>query len=110
MEKINLVVKALKKINPNFVDVYDTKFESPFFDYIVVAVVDSVRQANSSMTYVKEFLTEEGFKIKSSTGLDSGWVLIDGIDILIHVFTTDEYDRVEIDKLYLDYKKVNIKD
>ena len=108
MNKVTSVIKALKKINPTSITVYDTALQSPFFDYIIVSTVDSVRQANNSINYLKEYLAEDGNKVKSATGLDSGWVLVDGFDILIHVFTEAEYERVDIEKLYLDYKKVDL--
>ncbi len=110
MNKVSSVIKALRKINPETINVYDTNYQSPFFDYIIVATVDSVRQANNSISYLKEYLTEDGYKVKSASGLDSGWVLVDGYDILIHVFTTSEHERVDIEKLYLEYNKVDLKE
>lgn len=108
MNKIEIIIKGLKKINPHDVVVYDSNESSPFFDFILVASVDSIRQANQAVVYIKEELANESLTIKSYEGENSNWVLIDGFDYLVHIMTPEERERIAIDKLYMNLKKIDI--
>jgi len=108
MNKIEAIIKGLKRINPRDVVAYDTNETSPFFNFVLVATVDSVRQANQAVIYIKESLAEEEMSIKSFEGQDSNWVLIDGFDFLIHIMTEDERERIDIDKLYMNQEKIDL--
>lgn len=110
MEKVKVVLEALKKVNANDVVVYDTNEKSPFFSYVVVASVDSVRQLNASLDYIKDKLVEAGFTIKNSTGANSEWVIVDACDLLVHVFYKEERERFAIDKLYIDSNIVKVEE
>lgn len=108
MNKIEAVINGLKRINPSDVVVYDSNTSSPFFDFILVATVDSIRQANQAVVYIKEELAKLNLTIKSYEGEDSNWVLIDGYDYLVHIMTDDERERIAIDKLYMNLEKIDI--
>jgi len=108
MSKLVDVINGLKRINPESVVAYDSNLSSPFFNFIVVATVGSVRQASQALTYIKEEIEKEGFSIKSTEGFDSEWVLIDGYDFLVHIMTEDERERLSIDKLYMNLNKLDI--
>lgn len=108
MDKINIVIEALKKVNATDVICYDTDEKSPFFSNVIVASVDSVRQLNASLEYIKDMVSEAGFTIKSTGGANTEWVIVDICDVLVHVFYKEERQRFQIDKLYLDCKVVNI--
>ncbi len=108
MQKIEVVNEALKKVNATNVLCYDTNEKSPFFSNVIVASVDSVRQLNASLEYIKEKLSEAGYQIKNTTGANSEWVIVDACDLLVHVFYKEERDRFQIDKLYLDSPVINL--
>lgn len=102
MEKLKTVLEALKKVNAVDIVCYNTNEKSPFFNYVVVASVDSIRQLNACLDYVKDDLAEKGFIVKNSTGANSEWVIVDACDLLVHVFYKEERERFAIDKLYMD--------
>ncbi len=108
MEKLNAIYEGLKKVNPHDIVCYDTNLSSPFFKFVLIASVDSERQANVSVEYIKEELIKAGFGVKASEGENSGWVLIDGYDFLVHVMTDSERSRIDIDKLFINYDKVDL--
>jgi ribosome silencing factor RsfS/YbeB/iojap len=108
MNKLEIVKEALSHINPTEVVSYDLNHTNPFFDYIIVCELESVRQANAAIDYLKDELAKEGMTFRGCEGRDTGWVLIDLDDMLIHVFTKEERKRVDIDSLYLDFKKESL--
>ncbi|MCR5786767.1 MAG: RsfS/YbeB/iojap family protein [Acholeplasmatales bacterium] len=108
MNKLEAIIKGLKRVNPSDMVCYDSNLVNPFFEFIFVATVDSVRQANVSIEYIKESLEEAGLGIKSYEGFNSGWILIDGYDFLVHVFTEEERQRVNVDKIYMNLEKIDL--
>lgn len=52
----------------------------------MIASVDSVRQLNAALEYLKDGFGEAGYPIKGFSGANTEWVLLDGCDILVHVF------------------------
>ncbi len=110
MNKIETIYKGLKKVNPHDLVCYDTNEQSPFFKFVLIASVDSERQANVSAQYIKEELLNDGYNVKATEGENTGWVLIDGVDCLIHVMTDSERERIDLDKLFINYKTIDLTD
>ena len=110
MNKIETIYNGLKRVNPHDLVCYNTKEKSPFFDFVLIASVDSMRQANVSVEYIKEELAKENLSIKSSEGENTEWVLIDGFDFLVHIMTDSERERIDIDKLFINYDKIDLSD
>lgn len=108
MNKIETIYKGLKKVNPHDLVCYDTNEQSPFFKFVLIASVDSERQANVSAQYIKEELLNDGYSVKATEGENTGWVLIDGVDCLIHVMTDSERERIDLDKLFINYKTIDL--
>ena len=108
MNNIELIYNGLKRVNPYDIVAYDTNETSPFFRFVLVASVDSQRQAGVAIEYIKEELAKEGLNIKSCEGLCSEWVLIDGYDYLIHIMTPQERERIDIDKLFINANKLDL--
>ena len=105
MIKMNLkeiVIDSLGKVKAKDVLVYDMKGFSPFFDEMVLATVDSLRQASAGVEYIKEEALKAGYRVRGTEGEDTEWVLIDLNDIIVSIFTKEERERVSIEKIYLD--------
>lgn len=108
MDKIEVVLKALSKVNANTIKAYDTNEKSPFFASVVIASVDSVRQLNAALEYLKDGFTEAGYPVKGYSGANTEWVLLDGCDILVHVFYKEERERFDLDKMYMDCSQIDL--
>lgn len=108
MDKIEVVLKALSKVNANTIKAYDTNEKSPFFASVVIASVDSVRQLNAALEYLKDGFGEAGYPIKGFSGANTEWVLLDGCDILVHVFYKEERDRFDLDKMFMDCNQIDL--
>ena len=108
MNKIEVVVKALSKVNANNIIAYDTNLKSPFFASVIIASVDSVRQLNASLEYLKDGFSEAGFPVKGYSGANTEWVLLDGCDILVHIFYKEERERFDLDKMFMDCNQIDL--
>lgn len=105
-KKINKMVDILENVKATNIKVYDYENKSPFFDYVIVATATD-RQSNAAVGYMKK---EELADVKNVEGRDnSGWVLIDAKDIIIHLFTEDARITYGFDERLLAIKQLEIK-
>lgn len=101
MEKLSKVFELLNKVNAKEITTVDFENKSPFYDYFVIATATNV-QSISFLNYLKEDKAE--FR---SEGARSGWVLVDLGDVIVHLFTNDERERINLDNHLLGYKRIS---
>lgn len=99
MEELDLIKTLLEKVGARDINIYDLKQTHPLYDTVVVATADSVRQAEAFASYIKEE-SKQGLEVKNVEGKDTGWLLIDLNGIIIHVFTPEDRQFFNLDRLY----------
>jgi len=79
----------------------DARAVCSFADYFVVCTVDTERQLRAVYEEVEHTLKKEGVLPHHHEGtLDSGWLLLDYGDVIIHIFATFEREYYQLDKLW----------
>ncbi|MDE6947087.1 MAG: ribosome silencing factor [Anaeroplasmataceae bacterium] len=96
------ILECLGKVKACDILIYDMKGFSPFYDTMILASVDSERQASASVNYIKEEANRAGHSVRGIEGLDTPWVLIDLHNVIISIFTKEERERFSLEKIYLD--------
>ena len=72
-----------------------------FADYFVICTGDSDRQIRAIYDEVEHALKREGILPHHYEGtLDSGWLLLDFGDVIVHIFATAEREYYQLDKLW----------
>ena len=70
-------------------------------DYMVVATGTSQRHLASMADKLIQRLKEAGVRDAAAEGAgDTGWVLIDALDVIIHLFRAETRSFYEIEKLW----------
>jgi ribosome-associated protein len=73
---------------------------SPMADFMVVASGRSNRHVAALAEHLTETLKKDGIVCRTE-GLQQGdWVLIDAIDIIVHVFRPEVRDFYELEKMW----------
>ena len=108
MELLKLVKEALDKVKAQDIKIYDLRGISPLADFTVIATVDVVRQAQGIISYIEDKMKDTNLKVRGIEGRDSTWILIDFYDVILHVFTKDERENFDLDKLYLNVPQINL--
>jgi ribosome-associated protein len=76
-------------------------------DYFVIASGASDRQVRTITDEVERVLTSKGVKPVRREGQASGrWVLLDFVDLVVHVFVEEERAYYELERLWKDAKRV----
>ena len=105
MDKIlDLKETIIKTLNINkALDIVsiDLKDKSSMADYMIIASGTSSRHIQSLSEQVLEKLKKNGLKDSKIEGKDSNeWKLVDGIDLIVHIFHPDKRKFYELEKMW----------
>ena len=85
----------------------DAKTVCSFADYFVICTGDNDRQIRAIYDEVAHTLKKEGVLPHHHEGvLDSGWLLLDYGDVIVHIFATFEREYYQLDKLWSEARLV----
>lgn len=85
------------------VKILDVRGLTSVTDYFVIITADSERKAKALADFIVDELKEEDERPMHIEGLDSlHWVLLDYIDVVVHIFQPDERRFYDLESLWSD--------
>ena len=105
MDKISdlkeIVINTLDLNKAQDIVTIDLKDKSSMADYMIIASGTSSRHIQSLSEQVLEKLKNNGVKDSKIEGKESGeWTLVDGIDLIIHIFHPEKRKFYELEKIW----------
>lgn len=101
------VVEALDSKQADNIRIFDLTSLSTVTDFTVVATGTSGPHLKALISEVQRSLKKQELKSYRSSGTpDSGWVVIDYIDVVVHVFSEEAREYYAIEKLWATAKEV----
>lgn len=89
--------------------IIDIAQKSSFADYLVVASGGSERQVAALASEVEDQLAKDGVIAKNVEGKSpSGWVLLDYGDVIVNIFSAEQRERYNIEKIWGDGIFLNV--
>lgn len=81
-----------------------------FCDYFVISSGTSLRHVNAVALAIEEDLAKEKIKSlsKISPSDESGWVVLDYVSVIVHVFYKPVREFYSLERLWSDARKVRI--
>ena len=114
MTNKELAVFAAKKLiekKASDVAVLDISLRSGFADFFVIATAHSLRQLASLCDELDDRLTKEGAEVRHVEGKgDSGWILMDCGDVIVNLFTEEQREHYQIEKIWGDCERIEFED
>ena len=96
-----IIVKTLDSNKALDIVSIDLKDKSSIADYMIVASGTSSRHIQSLSEQVLEKFKTNGLKNCKIEGKDSAeWKLVDGIDIVVHIFNPEKRKFYELEKIW----------
>ena len=96
----------LKGIN---LKVFDVSHTSSLSDFYVLASASNSTQANAMAGVIQKQLERNGMNFISKEGVNgSDWILLDGGDIIVHIFQETARDVYELESVWKDAKPIQI--
>ena len=105
MDKISdlksVVINTLDLNKAQDIVTIDLKDKSSMADYMIIASGTSSRHIQSLSEQVLEKLKDNGIKNSKIEGKESSeWKLVDGIDLIVHIFHPDKRKFYELEKIW----------
>ena len=96
-----IIIKTLDSNKALDIVSIDLKDKSSIADYMIVASGTSSRHIQSLSEQVLEKFKTNGLKNCKIEGKDSAeWKLVDGIDIIVHIFNPEKRKFYELEKIW----------
>ena len=107
MDKIsNLKLTIIKTLDLNKaydIVTIDLKDKSSMADYMIIASGNSSRHIQALSEQVLEKFKDSGLKESKIEGKDSNeWKLVDGIDLIVHIFHPEKRKFYELEKMWAE--------
>lgn len=110
-ELTRIVVDALEDKKALDIQVIDISDVSIMADYFVIASGTNPNQVHAMANNVEEKLHEVHVNPRQVEGYQAGsWILMDFNDIIVHVFHQEARSFYNLEKIWLDGKKVDLSD
>ena len=105
MDKISdlkeVIIKTLDSNKALDIVTIDLKDKSSMADYMIIASGTSSRHIQSLSEQVLEKLKDNGVQNSKIEGKDSSeWKLVDGIDLIVHIFHPEKRKFYELEKMW----------
>ncbi len=105
MDKIldlkQIIIKTLDTNKAQNIVSIDLKDKSSMADYMIIASGTSSRHIQSLSEQVLEKLKDNGVENSKIEGQDSlEWKLVDGIDLIVHIFHPEKRRFYELEKIW----------
>ena len=97
----NIVIETLDSNKAQDIISIDLKDKSSMADYMIIASGNSSRHIQALSEQVLEKLKDSGVKNSRIEGKDSSeWKLVDGIDLIVHIFHPEKRKFYELEKMW----------
>ena len=88
--------------------IIDISEKSGFADFFVIATLGNLRQMAAVSDEIEDKMAENAWFAKNIEGRgESGWILMDFGDIIVNLFTAEQRDHYNIEKIWSDCIKLD---
>jgi ribosome-associated protein len=93
------------------IEIIDVTGKVDYADYLLLMTGQSDRHVAAIADAVETTLAKQGFRAISVEGLPRGqWVLLDFVDVVVHVFQSETRALYDLDGLWMDARRVRLSD
>ena len=108
-ETAQKIADTLSNKKARDVVIIDIAEKSSFADYFVLATAGSERQMGALAEEIEDKFAEIGIEPKSKDGRpETGWILVDGGDVIVNLFTEETRDKYTLEKIWNDCESIRI--
>ncbi|HFI0464490.1 TPA: ribosome silencing factor [Streptococcus suis] len=109
IEKLEIIVKAADDRMAQDIMAMQVSDLTPLADYFLVTHARNEKQLDAVVQSILEAAHEHDIEVKAVEGKDGGkWVLVDLVDLVVHVFYYSERAHYNLEKLWQDAPLVDI--
>jgi ribosome-associated protein len=108
---VELAARTLAANKGQDVVILDVRGLHSLWDFFIICSGGSKRHVQALTQHLQEALGQAGVKPLGVEGLEEGnWVLLDYVDVVIHLFMKPLRDFYDLEGLWVDATRVSVKD
>lgn len=105
-ELVQFITQKLDEGKAENIVSIDLKGKSSFTDFLIIATGNSSRHLNGLSNNLIQEIKKAGYRTRiSGSNSDSGWIVIDLIDVMIHLFTGEMRDFYDLEGIWKEQLK-----
>jgi ribosome-associated protein len=105
MTLTEIIKQAIEEKKGSDIEIIDFRNQG-IVDAFIICDAPSLRQVNAIVDHIKESVEKAGYNVSHVEGdSNSRWLLVDCLDVVAHVFITEERAFYQLEKLWADYLK-----
>jgi ribosome-associated protein len=110
LELVRLCCRALDEKKAGDLRVLDVRALSSITDYLVIGTATSEPHVRALRVELEKALDSAKTHIVGfETARESGWVVMDAFDVMVHIFTPEKRDRYRLENLWRDGREISVK-
>ena len=83
------------------IKIIDVRQRTPFTDYYILATAPNIRAIGAYADALEDFFQERVEDLRQSEGQpESGWVLVDAGEVVVHLFSAAKRQEMNIEDLF----------
>lgn len=107
MELVTICCRVLDDKKASDLSILDVSAQSSITDYLVLATATSQPHLRALRVDLEKALdAAEVHLVGIETAQDSGWLVIDAFDVMVHLFLADTRERYGLERLWRDATEV----
>ena len=100
-DQIKLIAQGLKDRKGTDIKVYDVRGKSQLADYFIVATGAAAPHLKALIAETQSVMKDAGvMSYRTSGDPESGWIVVDYIDAIVHVFSAEARAYYALEKLW----------
>jgi ribosome-associated protein len=104
---IESVVSLMNDKKASDVTVLDLRETSDSIDYFILATGTGAPHLKALQNGLERFCKTEGYRpFRKAGSADSGWVVVDFNNVMVHVFTQEMREHYDLETLWKDAAKI----
>lgn len=108
-KRVSIITEASLDKKAFDIKVLDIRQLTTLADYFIIVSGNSTIQTSTIADEIEEKMGENGYSLLSKEGYGSArWILLDFGDIIVHVFHKEDREFYNLEKLWIDAKKINM--
>ena len=83
------------------IKIIDVRQRTPFTDYYILATAPNMRAIGAYADALEEFFQDKVEDLRQSEGQpESGWVLVDAGEVVVHLFSAPKRQEMNLEELF----------
>lgn len=108
-DALKIAVKAADDKKAHDLVVLDISQIASFADYFLLCTADSSRQMQAIADEIEAKLKASGIRLSHREGYQHAeWILMDYLDLVVHIFSKDARVYYDLERLWRDGKKMDV--